>query len=71
MPDLPKFARFWMVCRKPTGPGNKTEPRQRYGTIEDARRAAAKLAAQTGAAFLILETVEVERGTDTDTVSLL
>lgn len=56
---LPGFARFWMVCRKPTGPGARTEPRQRYSHYSDAEAAARKLAAETGAPFLILETVAV------------
>ncbi len=64
MPDLPAFARFWMVCRKPAQASHKTEPRQRYSTLRDARDAAGKLAAQTGAPFLILETVEVIHPTD-------
>ena len=71
MTELPRFARFWMVCRKPTGPHSKTEPRQRYSRIEDARADARTLAEQTGAAFLILEAVEIERGTDAEQGHLL
>lgn len=70
MPDLPKFARFWMICRKPAGPGSKPEPRQMYSTIEDARRAAEQLAAKTGAQFLILETKEIVHPTDQSMGSL-
>lgn len=58
---LPAFARFWMVCRQPKGPGARTEPRQRYSTIADAEQAAAKLAAEAEAPFLILEAVAVVR----------
>lgn len=61
MADLPHFARFWMVCRKPTGPGAKTEPRQRYSTFEDAMAAARKLANEHDAQFHILETVATAR----------
>ena len=61
MPDLPKFARFWMICRKPTAAGHKTEPRQRYSHIQDARDAAAKLAKQNNHPFLVLEAVEIFR----------
>lgn len=49
---------FWMVCRSPRGPGAKTEPRQRYSTLEDARRAAADLANANDAPFTILAAVE-------------
>lgn len=63
---LPPFARFWMVCRKPTGPGSQTAPRQRYSTIEDARAAARKLARENDAPFLVLETVEIARPGDPD-----
>lgn len=61
MSALPAFARFWMVCRKPSGPQSRSEPRLRYSTIDDARRAAALLARSNDAAFLILETIEVIR----------
>lgn len=71
MGDLPHFARFWMVARKPSGPGSKTEPRQRYSTLEDARAAARKLAHENDAAFMILETVEIERPTDREQGNLL
>lgn len=49
---------FWMVCRSPRHAGAKTEPRQRYHTLEDARRAAADLAAANDAPFTILAAVE-------------
>lgn len=71
MSDLPKFARFWMVCRKPTGPGAKTEPRQRYATFEDAMTAARKLANDHGAQFHVLETVATARPGDAPQRSLL
>lgn len=71
MADLPKFARFWMVCRKPSGPGSKTEPRTRYATFADAMAAAQKLAAETGAQFHILETVATARPGDTRQETLL
>lgn len=59
MSELPKFARFWMICRKPAGPGARTEPRQRYSTFKDAFRAASQLAESTGAPHLILESVAI------------
>ena len=71
MTPLPPFARFWMICRKPTGPQSRTEPRQRYSSIQDARAAARKLAAETGAQIHILETVETIRPDDTTQRSLL
>lgn len=61
MSELPKFARFWMICRKPAGPGARTEPRQRYSTFDDASRAASQLAEGTGAPHLILESVAIIR----------
>lgn len=64
MPDLPQFARFWMVCRKPTGPGSKTNPQTRFSTIADARRAAERLAQQTDAQHIILEAIEIVHPTD-------
>jgi hypothetical protein len=64
MPDLPKFARFWMVCRKPTGPHSKTEPRRRYSRLADARDTAEQLAAKEDAQYLILEAVEIIHPTD-------
>ena len=64
MPDLPQFARFWMICRKPSKPHHKTEPRQRYSTLADAQHAAEGMAAKTGEPFLILETVAIVRPTD-------
>ncbi len=54
MADLPMFARFWMVCRKPTGPGAKTEPRTRYASFDDAMDAASKLARENDAQFHVL-----------------
>jgi hypothetical protein len=49
---------FWMVCRTPRHEGAKTEPRQRYTTLDEARRAAATLAAEHDAPFTILAAVE-------------
>lgn len=71
MTDLPAFARFWMVCRKPTGPGSKTEPRQRYYSFDDAMTAARKLARENDAQFHILETVATARPGDAIQESLL
>lgn len=71
MATLPAFARFWMVCRKPQGPGARTEPRQRYSTFDDAMAAAGKLAGETGAPFLVLETVAVARPGDATQETLL
>ncbi|ATG47620.1 hypothetical protein CEW89_08555 [Celeribacter ethanolicus] len=65
MTALPPFARFWMVARKPSGPGSKTEPRQRYSTVEDARAAASDLANANDAPFIVLEAVEIIRPGDT------
>lgn len=64
MSVLPAFARFWMVARKPDHAGARTEPKQRFPFRADARRAAAELADQNGAAFVILEAVEVVRPGD-------
>lgn len=61
MAPIPPFARFWMVCRKPMGPGAQTNPRERYSTFEDAQDAARKLARQNNAQFLILQTVAIIR----------
>lgn len=71
MSDLPKFARFWMVCRKPTGPMSKTEPRTRYSPFDDAMTAARKLARENDAQFHILETVATARPGDTTERTLL
>ncbi|APE43395.1 hypothetical protein BOO69_08185 [Sulfitobacter alexandrii] len=61
MTELPRFARFWMVCRKPMHPGARTEPRQRYGTRAEAEETAGRLANETNAPHLVLETVAVIR----------
>ncbi len=72
MTQLPAFARFWMVARKPQGPGSRTMPRQRYSHLEDARRAARDLARQNDAPFVVLEATEVFRpDDDPDTGRLL
>ncbi|MGK7653179.1 hypothetical protein ACSQ76_12410 [Roseovarius sp. B08] len=59
MGTMPAFARFWMVCRKPTAQHHKTEPRQRYSHHGDAVTAATRLAEQNNADFVILEAVEI------------
>ncbi|MGB1389254.1 MAG: hypothetical protein ACPG61_10245 [Paracoccaceae bacterium] len=59
MSDLPRFAKFWMVCRKPAGPGARTQPSVRYSHLADAEDAARRLANETDAPHLILETVAV------------
>ncbi|WP_306131080.1 hypothetical protein [Roseovarius sp. MMSF_3350] len=64
MGTMPAFARFWMVCRKPTAPHHKTEPRQRYSTFADAFTAAKRLAQQNDAQFVILESIEIVRPGD-------
>lgn len=61
MADLPPFARFWMVCRKPTGRHSKTEPRARYSSFDEAMAAARKLARENDAQFHVLETVATAR----------
>ncbi|WP_300009745.1 hypothetical protein [uncultured Roseobacter sp.] len=66
MSNLPPFARFWMVCRKPQHAGAKTEPRQRYSSREDAQRTAERLARENDAPFIILEAVGIARPTDPD-----
>lgn len=72
MTTLPGFARFWMVARKPNHANARTEPRQRYSTIEDARGAARDLARANDAPFVILETIEIIRpGEDPETGRLL
>lgn len=71
MTNLPQFARFWMVCRKPTGPQSKTEPRARYATFDDAMAAARKLARENDAQFHVLETIATARPTDTEQEPLL
>lgn len=71
MADLPQFARFWMVCRKPTGPQSKTEPQVRYSSFDEAMAAAQKLAKENDAQFHVLETVATARPGDTMQESLL
>lgn len=55
---MSRTAPFWMVCRTPMHPQAKTEPRQRYENLADARVAAQKMANQTGKPFTILSAVE-------------
>lgn len=64
MTALPQFARFWMVCRKPSHANSKTEPRRRYSHLADARDVATRLAASEDAPHIILEAVEIIRPTD-------
>lgn len=71
MTDLPQFARFWMVCRKPTGPLSKTEPRARYSSFDEAMAAARKLARENDAQFHVLETVATARPGDATQEALL
>ncbi|PIE15150.1 MAG: hypothetical protein CSA68_07310 [Rhodobacterales bacterium] len=71
MTNLPHFARFWMVCRKPTGPRSKTEPRARYSSFEDAMTAAQKLSKENNAQFHVLETVATARPGDIEQETLL
>lgn len=52
---------FWMICRRPTHPGSRTAPTERYRRLEDARAAAQDLADRTGADFVVLEAAEVIR----------
>lgn len=56
---------FYMVCALPRGPHSVTAPRKRYATRADARRAAARLAADEGRDFVVLEAAWVaEPGDD-------
>ena len=64
MSGVPTFACFWMVCRKPNGPGAKTEPRQRYSRHQDAVDAAQKLARDNDHPLLVLEAVEIYHPSD-------
>jgi hypothetical protein len=59
MRDLPEFARFYMICRRPTHAGSQTKPERRYANLADAARDARALATQAGAPFIILEAVSV------------
>ena len=61
MTDLPQSDRFWMVCRKPTGPKSNTNPRTRYSSLDEAMASAQKLAKENGAEFHVLETVATAR----------
>lgn len=67
MADLHPTARFWMVCRKPTHRGAKTEPRQRYNVHADAINAAQKLARDNNHPFIVLEATEIHRPNDAPT----
>ena len=72
MTDHTRHAPFWMICRKPRHPDSKTEPKQRYGSIADARRAARAIAKSTDAPMVILQSVEtVDPGDDNQTGLLL
>ena len=71
MADLPQFARFWMVCRKPTGPQSSSGPRARYSSFDEVLATAQKLANENDAQFHVLETVATARPGDTLQESLL
>ena len=58
---MPPRPAFWMIARRPTGPGSVTAPTQRYGTRDDAIRAAQALADRTGHDFILLEATEIFR----------
>jgi hypothetical protein len=68
---MTRLTRFWMVCRAPTHPGSQTRPVERYPSLADARAAARRLALTGGAAFVILETVEIVGIPDDDAPPLL
>lgn len=55
------MTRFWMICRRPTHAGARTEPRTRYPSLEMARADARHLATAAAQDFVILEAVEVVR----------
>lgn len=55
---------FWMICRKPSFEGSKTEPRKRYVSLGDARTAARQMAKQTDRPFVILQSVETVNPND-------
>jgi len=61
---MPDHRAFWMVCRTPLYEKAKTEPRQRYSSLGDARRAAQKLAKQTDRPFTILGSIETVQPND-------
>ena len=55
---LPKQT-FWMVTRFPEHAKSRTEPKSRFTTRNVAEAFAHKMAHDTGARFVILETVEI------------
>lgn len=59
MSDLPQFARFWMVCRKPNGAAPATTPQTRWRDKAIAQDAAQRLADANNHAFIVLEAVEI------------
>lgn len=62
MPDArPVRPSFFMIARKPRGPGSVTAPTKRYSTRADAIADARRLADQTGAEFILLEATETIR----------
>lgn len=67
----PHAPTFWMVCRSPRHAGAKTEPRQRYGTLAEARQAARDLARANDAPFVILAAVETVWPADDAPATLL
>lgn len=52
---------FWMVCRAPTHPNARTEPKARFPTLVAARMSAQELADANDAAFVVLASVETVR----------
>ena len=55
---------FWMICRKPTHPNAKPEPKQLYQSYLSAKRAAIDMASKTGAEFAVLTCTDVFKPTD-------
>ncbi len=70
MSTLPEFARFYMVCRKPTHAGARTKPKQRYSSHEDAMRAAVDLATAADHPFIVLTATDVVKPGDSATGTL-
>jgi DhnA family fructose-bisphosphate aldolase class Ia len=61
---------FWMIARAPTHPGSKTEPKQRYAFEAEAIIAARRMAAETGAPFVVLAVTHTIKPGDTGQSSL-
>ncbi|WP_136441603.1 hypothetical protein [Pacificoceanicola onchidii] len=62
---------FYMICRKPTHQGSKTEPKARIAHFNTARDDARRLARSAGAPFVVLGVVDVVNPTDDLTGRLL